>query len=282
LTKLAPLHRCLALSFLLAACGGATGTDEENGVGADGGADIECVATAAEEVSCSDGVDNDCDGKTDCENLSCAFDAYCTGGGGGGGGSTDGCGEATFGGDPLAIPDGDGQSYETAVTITGFDNGQTLLSEDGFVSACVTMEHSWLRDLQIEMICPSGELVVLQQFLGTEGDEIFMGVPNEDDEDIFGGGGEAPVPGVGSQYCWTANAVNEPMLEWANNNTGAGTLPAGDYKPSSSYNALVGCTLNGDWTIRATDDWTIDNGYIFDWTVTFNENIIADCTDWID
>ena len=163
MSKLSPLHRCLALSFLMAACGGATGSDDGNGgSGADGGAG-ECVATAEEEVSCSDGIDNDCDGKTDCENVECAFDSACMGGGGGGG--TAGCGEATYSGDPLAIPDGVGMSYETSVTIDGFDPGQTLLSADGFVSACVTMEHSWLRDLQIEMICPSGQLVVLQQFL---------------------------------------------------------------------------------------------------------------------
>lgn len=280
MSKLSPLYRCLALSFLLAACGGgATDTEGENGAGADGGAGAECVATADVEASCSDGVDNNCDGKIDCENVECAFESNCTGGGGGGGGNTEGCGEATFGGDPLAIPDGVGMSYETAVSITGFDDGQTLLTSDGFVSACVTMEHSWLRDLQIEMICPSGELVVLQQFLGTEGGEVYMGMPNDSD-------GTDPTPGVGAEYCWKANAANEPMLEWANNNPAdlfeTLTLPAGDYRPNSSYDDLVGCTLNGDWSIRATDDWGIDNGYIFEWRVTFNENIIPDCTDWID
>ncbi len=282
LSKLSPLHRSLALSFFLAACGGATGTDGDNGVGADGGTGGgggECVATAQEEISCSDGIDNDCDGKTDCENVSCAFEPNCTGGGGGG--STDGCGEASFGGDPLAIPDGDGVSYETSLPITGFDAGQTLLSADGFVSACVTMEHSWLRDLHIEMICPSGETVVLQQFLGTNGGLLMMGVPNESDEDIFGGPTE-PIPGVGYEYCWTANATNEPMLDWANSNSAETSLPAGDYRPSGSMDALVGCTLNGDWSIRATDDWASDNGYIFDWRVTFNENIIPDCDEWID
>lgn len=277
MSKLTPLHRCLALSFLLAACGGASGDGDGSGSGADGGAGEDCVATAQEEVSCSDGIDNDCDGKTDCENQECAFDSYCTGGGGGG---ADGCGEASYTGNPLAIPDGDGQSYETSVNITGFDAGQTLLSGDGFISACVNMEHSWLRDLHIEMICPSGQTVVLQQFLGTEGDEVYMGMPNDSD-------GVDPTPGVGADYCWKMDAPNAPMLEWANANPSPDIfepliLPPGDYRPNTSFDDLVGCTLNGDWTIRATDDWGIDNGYIFEWTVTFSESIIPDCDDWID
>ena len=42
--------------------------------------------------------------------------------------------------------------------------------------------------------------------------------------------------------------------------TVSGTLPAGDYGSSCTFNSLVGCTLNGNWTIRVTDggpraDW---------------------------
>ncbi len=257
-----------SLTLLLVACG-ASDDDGTGGAGGDGGS-LTCEATDTSEVNCGDGIDNDCDGKTDCENSECAFDSACTGGG-----NVEGCGEAGYGGDALAIPDGDGQSYETSINITGFDDGQTLLSADGFVSACVTMEHSWLRDLQIELICPSGEVIILQEFLGTEGSELFMGMPNDDD-------GTDPIPGVGAEYCWKGDASNADMLQWANSNPGTGVLPAGDYRPVTPYNQLIGCTLNGDWTIRATDDWGIDNGYIFEWSVNFNQDIISDCGEWID
>ncbi len=251
------------------ACGASGGDGGGNGTGADGGAG-ECVKSADEEVNCGDGIDNDCDGKTDCENVECSFDPYCAPEQ-----PAEGCGEASFVGDPLAIPDGVGMSYQTSVNITGFTDGQVLESAAGFVSACVVMEHSWLRDLQIEMICPSGQTVVLQEFLGTTGSELYMGQPNDDD-------GTDPVPGIGAEYCWRADAANPPMLEWANANTGVGVLPAGDYRPVSSMDELIGCTLNGDWSIKATDDWGIDNGYIFEWTVSFSTDIIADCSDWID
>jgi hypothetical protein len=137
------------------------------------------------------------------------------------------------------------------------------------------MEHSWLRDLNIELVCPSGQTVVLQQFLGTTGSELYMGMPDDSDD-------YDPNPGVGQTYCWKADAANEPMLEWANNNPGQGVLPPGDYRPSESWDGFVGCELNGDWTIRVTDDWGIDNGYIFEWSVNFNPDIISDCGEWID
>lgn len=258
--------------MLLAACGASNEDGALEGEGGGGGGGI-CVPTADTEVSCSNGLDDNCDGLIDCENTECAFNAACTGGGGGG--DTDGCGEATYGGSALAIPDGVGQSYETSVNITGFDDGQRLLSQDGFISACVTMEHSWLRDLQIEMICPSGELIILQEFLGTTGSELYMGEPNDND-------GTDPTPGVGAEYCWSADADNAPMLEWANANPGVGVLPAGDYRPVTPFTQLVGCDLNGDWTIRATDDWGSDNGYIFEWQVNFSQDIISDCSDWIE
>jgi hypothetical protein len=270
------LNASIALSALLLACGGGSG--DGGGAGsADASGGDQCVAVTETETNCSDGIDDDCDGKTDCENSECAFASNCldipTFDGGMG---VDNCSEASFGGDPLAIPDGNGTVYATSLNIGGFDEGQTLDTADGFVSACVVMEHTWLRDLQIEMVCPSGEVMILQQFLGTTGGELYMGTPNDND-------GTDPIPGVGFEYCWTANAVNPPMLEWANQNPGVGVLPAGDYQPNGSVATdLVGCTLNGEWTIRAIDDWGSDNGYIFEWALSFNPDIIPECLIIID
>ncbi|MBL4636851.1 MAG: proprotein convertase P-domain-containing protein [Kofleriaceae bacterium] len=276
-----------ALSALLAGCGASGGDDGNGGNGnSDGGAGGECVKVTDTEANCANGIDDNCDGLIDCENTECSFDPFCTGGGGGGGGGGgEDCGELSFGGAPLAIPDGNGTAYETSLNIGGFDNGQTLDTADGFESICVTMEHSWLRDLQIELVSPSNQIMVLQQYLGQTGNEVFMGVPNDDD-------GTDPVPGTGAQYCWKQNATNEPMLDWATANApldpifgfpGSVVLPAGDYRPSGMVGSdLVGSTLNGEWTIRVVDDWASDNGYIFDWSITFSEDIIPDCLIIID
>jgi hypothetical protein len=141
------------------------------------------------------------------------------------------------------------------------------------------MEHSWIRDLQIELVPPAGEpfKIILNEFLGQTGSEVYLGAPDDlDDYD--------PVPGLGWTYCWTPSATNLPMLEWWNVNMGeetAGTMPAGDYQASSGFSTLVGNYLNGTWTLRCTDDWEIDNGYIFWWTMQFDQSLIPDCDDWI-
>jgi len=256
-------HYLLSSLILISACGpSALPMEVDAGV---------CVPVGTVEFSCFDGRDDDCDHAVDCADPDCLlacddtqFPDAAT------------CGEANFGGDPLAIPDGVGMSYETTLTISGFDPGQTLQDTSGIRRICVVMEHSWLRDLQIEFICPSGTVLVLSQFLGQVGGEVFMGEPN--DSDVYD-----PIPGIGYQYCWTPTATNAPMLEWANANLplGSGTLPPGDYQASGDFNSLIGCELNGTWRWRATDDWAIDNGFVFSWLVEFNSNIIPNCDDWI-
>ncbi|MBL4636850.1 MAG: hypothetical protein JKY56_23565 [Kofleriaceae bacterium] len=264
----------IAFSALLLACSGGGNGGGGNGTRTDANTGEQCVKVTETEANCANGIDDNCDGLIDCENIECSFDPSCSSQPLIDAGSSE-CGELSFGGEPLAIPDGNGTVYETLLNIGGFDPGQTLDTTDGFDSICVVMEHSWLRDLQIEMVCPSGEVMILQEFLGTTGGELFMGMPNDND-------GTNPVPGVGTEYCWKADGINPPMLEWANANTGVGVLPAGDYRPNGSVDDLLGCTLNGEWGIRVIDDWASDNGYIFEWEISFSEDIIPDCLIIID
>jgi hypothetical protein len=259
----------LAALFLVAAGCGPTINDPGGNGGGDGGANGgPDSGPVTVETNCFDGRDDDGDSKIDCDDPDC--DSTCNPVPGDAGT----CGEATHSGMPLAIPDGVGMSYATSLVISGFEPGQTLDDITKFKGACVTMEHSWLRDLQIDLICPSGEVVELQRFLGQTGSELYMGEPNDTD-------GTNPIPGVGYQYCWRPDATNPPMLDWANANPGAGTLPPGDYQSASPYSNLTTCGLNGAWTIRATDDWGIDNGFIFEWSVEFDPSLIPDCDDFV-
>ena len=46
-----------------------------------------------------------------------------------------------------------------------------------------------------------------------------------------------------------------------------------EYTPEGDLCDLVGCPLNGTWTISILDNLAIDNGYIFEWGLNFNPHI---------
>ena len=167
--------------------------------------------------------------------------------------------------DSLALPDGTGIPYETTIFFSEFSPGQVLTNVNDLESICVNMEHSWMRDIEISISCPNGQSIILHNFGGQTGSEVLLGIPN--DNDLVN-----PIPGIGFDYCWIPNATNPSWLQYANTVLpgGGGTLPAGDYSPYQSFNGLVGCPLNGEWTITVTDLWPVDNGYIFSWGINFN------------
>ena len=169
--------------------------------------------------------------------------------------------------DSLALPDGTGAAYETSIGFSNFSPGQVLTNINDLVSICVIMEHSWLRDLEISIECPDGTSIILHDHPGNFGGEVFLGEPFEADEAL-----PEPIPGVGYEYCWTPGATNGTWLEYANA-TGVNTLPAGDYNSFDPMSNLLGCPLNGEWTISVQDLWGIDNGFIFEWSIAFDPSL---------
>ena len=167
--------------------------------------------------------------------------------------------------DSLALPDGDGTSYETSISFLQFRPGQLLTDLDDLKNICVTMEHSWMRDLQIELICPDGTTVLLHDHPGQTGGQVYLGQPIDSD-------GTNPTPGIGATYCWTPDAPNPTWIQYANTNP-VSTLPEGDYSSFEPLSNLLGCPLNGEWTIRVTDLWNVDNGFIFSWGITFSDDL---------
>lgn len=168
--------------------------------------------------------------------------------------------------DSLALPDGTGVTYETSVSFTDFPPGAVLTDVNDILGICVVMEHSYLRDLEIKLRCPDGtEITMLEQL--QSGGEVFLGIPYEQDET------GPPVQGTGYEYCWTADPANPTWLEYCNSNPNVGTLPEGNYSPFESFDAFLGCPLNGEWTISVQDLWGIDNGFIFEWGIEFDADL---------
>ena len=176
----------------------------------------------------------------------------------------------SFAGGTLTLPDGTGAVYSTDISITGFPSGGTLNNIIDFGGVCIEMEHSWLSDLDIELSCPNGQTVLLEGFFPTTqtGASVFLGDANDNDN-------ITPVVGVGFEYCWD----NNPTFGTMEAEAGLGNtvvvsqgvaLPPGSYSSVDPFSNLIGCPLNGDWTITITDNFAQDNGFIFDWNIALS------------
>jgi gliding motility-associated-like protein len=164
--------------------------------------------------------------------------------------------------DSLALPDGNGTSYSTSVSFNNFGPGQLLTDVNDLINISMNIEHSWLGDLEITLTAPNGAEVILHEF-NTVNNEVFLGEPDPSDfDDQFG---------LGYDYTWSSQGV-DTWAEFVNNNN-VTTLPAGDYSPFESFDALLGTPLNGQWTITVTDNLELDNGFIFNWGINFASDL---------
>lgn len=175
------------------------------------------------------------------------------------------------------LPDDVGQCFESTIDFNIFQPGQTLNNINDLLSICVTMEHSYIGDLVASIYCPDGTQVVMYQQGGgwnSLGEPIDINGPSDP-------------PGVGYSYCWAPNA---PLGTWAQCGSagatpnlitlpnGTETLAPGTYSSLNPLSDLVGCPLNGTWTLEFCDLWGSDDGWVFDWSIDFNPALYPDIT----
>jgi gliding motility-associated-like protein len=174
----------------------------------------------------------------------------------------------SFNGGTLALPDGTGSSYNTTIPVNGFPSSATIQSAQDILGLCVNMEHSYLGDLDIQLTCPNGTVIDLVQSIGVStAGSTFLGDAADSEAD--------GIPGIGWDYCWSNNPTYGNMgAEATAGNTVPVTdgvaLPSGSYTPVQPFSNLIGCPLNGNWTITVTDNYAIDDGFIFDWEIGFS------------
>jgi hypothetical protein len=161
------------------------------------------------------------------------------------------------------LPDGSGVSYSTCITVDCFASDQVITNANQIVSICLNIEHSYLGDLDIIIHSPNGQTASLKSF-SQGGGGTYLGGANDDG---------SLTPGVGASYCFTPSAptylVNGPTVVAGVNPPHASIIP-GNYRPFQSFNNLIGSPLNGSWCIEVIDNLTVDNGYIFQWSLDFD------------
>lgn len=211
--------------------------------------------------------------------------------------------------DTVFIPDGSNISYIDNIFVNSFEENQHLENLNQLKSINLNMEHSFLGDLSIRITCPNGQNALLKSF--NEGNPAMTGtVANS----CSSGGGSIHLgcaldpgtasacyltPGVGWDYHFKPGATNcfgtgGPTASYVyidqcgSTWTGPSLIPSvpdtftnivttplfyGSYQDLSS---LIGCPLNGNWRITVTDHYPMDNGFIFNWGIEFDESLQTD------
>lgn len=161
-------------------------------------------------------------------------------------------------GGALFIPDDQSQCFSDTLLFGGFNAGQTIQSATDIESFFMNFEHSFMGDIVISFECPNGQTLIVHQ---QGGSGTFLGEP----VDILG---PADPAGVGYDYYWSPTAT---AGTWAANS--GGTLPSGTYNSVQPFSNLIGCPLNGAWIVEVCDLWGSDDGWIFDWSVNFADEL---------
>ncbi len=184
---------------------------------------------------------------------------------------------ATFGAG-VVIPDSVGVAFSSEITFSGFPLGQSVSGLEDIGGVLVNLEHSFILDLAIELECPNGSSMVLQGWPGGFGGCVDAGIPITGDS--------PPQPGLGYDYSWSPSASQDwqaaAMEQLPNPSSGCASstlpLPAGAYAATGDWNQLIGCPVNGTWTLNILDTQEGDNGFLFGWSMDFASEITPEQT----
>jgi len=171
------------------------------------------------------------------------------------------------------LPDGSGVCYESELTVSGFPDGTVIPGANGIVQVCMVLEHSFVGDLDATLTSPNGTPVVI--FDGELGGGTYLGGADNNDDGV---------PGVGALYCFqavgdlgtlTTEITNGNTIEAGTNPPGPSAVP-GNYTADGDLSAWTNSPLNGNWTLTICDDAFIDDGYIFEWYISFDPLLYPD------
>lgn len=115
------------------------------------------------------------------------------------------------------------------------------LSTASLTSICFNINHTFVGDLDIYLICPSGAVLELSTDNGGGGDNF-----------------------TNTCFNLTSSINVSNLANTAPFSAASGYLPEG-----GSLSNLNGCTMNGAWQLQVTDDAAGDVGNLLNWTLNF-------------
>ena len=169
----------------------------------------------------------------------------------------------------------DTQIFRSQLHFDVFEDDFQILTMEDFDRVCINIEHVDFGHLNFELECPNGSSVVLKED-GFGGAHLGEPVVFRDD-----------IPGLGYEYCFhiapqfgtmaeTAFQFHEYLDQAGNYYYNQSYLPAGTYTPVESFESLVGCPLNGTWSVVVEDVITGSSGYVSGWSLFFDDRFYPD------
>lgn len=199
---------------------------------------------------------------------------------------------------------GNGCTYVSSVNINDFSPSDTIQSVNDIGFVRIKIEHSWVGDLWIALVCPNGQFSsILRKFSSSTTTECTSAIPQSEWGWIptgnpncqFGIDGTSnnyyenkcnpasnPM-GTPWNYVWSDNTNNnyqyhpDNYVYVSSNITSDHRLDSTNvaamtnvFHPENSFANLIGCPLNGTWSIEVVDGEPLCNGWITEWELAFD------------
>lgn len=215
--------------------------------------------------------------------------------------------------DTIYLPDGimcgnpPSCSYVSPVTFTSFSPTATIQSPNDILFVRIKLEHSYIGDIWIKLTCPNQQYVSIMKKYDAGYSPCTGSIP--DSEKGWNGTGNSasayfgdPVDDYSSasctpgemgtcwNYCWS-NATNQGYQYNSNDYVYKSGSVHGNrvdstnvanmtnvYHPDGSFANLIGCPMNGVWSIEILDGYSQDNGFVCGWEIALDPNLLPQ--DW--
>jgi hypothetical protein len=161
-------------------------------------------------------------------------------------------------------------TFAWSMQVDWYPEGAVLQDPDELGEVCLSIEHSFMGDLTLALVCPDGRYVRLQEAL-TGGGGIYLGAANDTTVEVVVGGS-----GTCWTYCWSAASTagtmsangsgTNPQVGFAGIPVSAALLP-NTFTSAQSMDQLIGCPMNGTWTFLVGDIIGSDNGSWCGWSM---------------
>ena len=204
------------------------------------------------------------------------------------------------------IPDGvdcnNGCIRGSSIEVSGYTPAATILSAEDILFLRLKLEHSFIGDLYIALTCPNGQSVKIMNKYGQGTSFCSSQIPTPWGWHLTTGFvssayfGEANTNfhgceptdslnqiGVPWNYCWSNNTTsgyqyaNGSGYVYDSTNVTDGKVDSTNtinmtqvYHPDQPFSQLIGCPMNGTWSIEIIDGWSVFDGWMTEWEIAFS------------